>query len=157
MIILLDFDGTCIYQLPEPGCTLEEVPRVVEVLNKLVRNDHKLILWTSRNDSPNNPYNYYADGTAREETSLSEAKRWFYEKHIPLSGVNEFPDETQFVGNSRKIYGEVLIDDISIGTPLIYDEVDYISYYTGDLIRNYKTWCVDWFKVEELLKMKGLL
>ena len=157
MIILVDFDGTCVWQLPEPGYTLDEVPRVVEVLNRLIRNGHKIILWTARNDSLDNPYNFYTNGELREESSLGEATRWFREKNILLSGVNGYTDETYYVGTSRKIHGDLLIDDLAIGVPRIYQEVDYIRYCDGEVVRNYKTHCVDWRKVEELLKERGIL
>lgn len=157
MIILLDFDGTCIWQLPEPGYTIDEVPRVCEVLNKLIRNGHKLILWTARNDSPDNPYNYYYTGEPREETSLGEAIRWFRERNILLSGVNGYAGENSFVGTSRKIHGDLLIDDLALGVPVMYQEVDYIKYSDGEIIRNYMSHCVDWFKVEDLLKYRGII
>lgn len=157
MIILIDYDGTCTWQLPEPGYAIDEVPRVVEVLNHLIRVGHKIILWTARNDSPDNPYNYFSNGEWREETSLGEAVRWFHERKILLSGVNGYSSETLFVGTSRKIHGDLLIDDLALGTPLLYQEVDYIRYIDGEIVRNYKTHCVDWRGVEELLNERGIL
>ena len=157
MIILLDFDGTCTWQLPEPGCPLEDPPRVCEVLNRLIRKGHRLILWTSRNDSIDNPFNYNSDGEPREENSLEEAIRWFRERNILLSGVNGYPGEEQFVGTSRKPYGELLIDDMSIGISRIESEIDYIRYYDGDIVRNYYTYCVDWIKLEKTLINRGII
>ena len=156
-VILVDFDGTCVWQVPEPGRAIDEVPRVVEVLNRLIRLGHKLVLWTARNNSPDNPFNYYGDGEPREESSLEEALRWFHEKGILLSGINGYNNETIHIGTSRKIHGDILIDDIAIGTPLLYQEIDYIKYITGDIVRNYKSHCVDWRKVEDLLKEKGII
>ena len=157
MIILLDFDGTCTWQLSEPGYALEDPPRVCEVLNKLIRNGHKIILWTSRNDSLDNPYNYYDIGEPREETSLDEAIRWFRERNILLSGVNGYYGEEQIIGTSRKLYGDLLIDDMCIGIPRIEGEIDYIRYYDGEIVRNYYTYCVDWSKIEELLMERYIL
>ena len=151
MIILLDFDGTCTWQLPEPGCPLEDPPRVCEVLNKLIRTGHKLILWTSRNNSPDNPYNYYSIGDPREESSIDEAIRWYRERNILLSGINGYYGEEQIIGTSRKLYGDLLIDDMSIGIPRIEGEIDYIRYYDGEIVRNYYTYCVDWIRLEEML------
>lgn len=156
MTILIDFDGTCVWQLPEPGYAIDEVPRVMEVLNRLIRLGHRLILWTARNDSPDNPYNYFSTGEWREETSLGEALRWFRERNIFLSGVNGYPEEINFVGTSRKIHGDLLIDDLALGVPLIYQEIDYVRYFDGEIVRNCKSHCVDWRKIEELLKERGI-
>lgn len=158
MIILLDFDGTCTWQLSEPGYALEDPPRVCEVLNRLIRNRHKIILWTSRNDSLDNPYNYYVGtGELREETSLDEAIRWFRERNILLSGVNGYPGEEQFVGTSRKPYGELIIDDMCLGIPRLEGEIDYIRYYDGEIVRNHYTYCVNWPEIEKLLESRGII
>jgi len=157
MIILIDFDGTCNWQLPEPGCPLEDPPRVCEVLNRLIRNGHKLVLWTSRNNSQDNPFNYYEPGRLRDESSLEEAIRWYRERNILLSGVNGYYGEEQFLGTTRKLHGDLLIDDISVGIPRIESEIDYIRYYDGEIVRNYYTYCVDWIRLEEMLIDRRIL
>ena len=88
---LIDFDGTCVPNLPEPG--FSEVDTGAErVLKRIVSAGHRLILWTCRNNSRNNPYNYIG-GKFRTETSLEEAERWFREREIPLYCVNNNPEE----------------------------------------------------------------
>ena len=45
MVIAVDFDGTCTtHEYPSIGKDIGAVP----VLKKLVRNGHKLIIWTMR-------------------------------------------------------------------------------------------------------------
>lgn len=149
-IFLIDFDGTCVPSLPEPG--LCEVDTGAErVLMKIVRAGHRLVLWTCRNNSPDNPFN-----TREEETSLEEAIRWFRERHIPLSGINGYAEERELVGKSRKLFGEFLIDDTSIGTPLIWGNVEYVAYNTGEIKQDY-TYCVDWNKIEQILEGDGVI
>lgn len=154
MIFLIDFDGTCVPQLPEAGYC--EVDTGAEsVLKDLVRAGHKIVLWTARNNSRNNPFNYSA-GRFRTETSLEEAERWFKEREIPLSGVNQHDTEEDQVGYARKLVGDFTIDDTAIGTPLRWGEVEYASYETGELLKTY-THCVDWEAIRMILKANSLL
>ena len=154
MKILVDFDGTCVPALPEAGYS--EVDTGAErVLKLLVSSGHELYLWTVRNNSRNNPYNYI-NGKFRNESSLEEAVRWFKERDIPLSGVNEVPGEEDIVGYSRKALGDMIIDDISVGIPLIYGEVSYFSYQTEEM-RVANSRCVDWKKLEELFNKEGII
>lgn len=150
MIILVDFDGTIIPQLPLNGsCDIDTGAE--KVLKRLVSSGHLLVLWTCRNNSKSNPYNY-VNGIYREgETSLDEAVKWFEDRGIPLYGVNEVPGEKGKVGCSRKPLGDLLIDDTALGTPLTYGEVNYLSIDTGEIIKGYKTYCVDWRAMEALL------
>ena len=148
MIFLIDFDGTCVPQLPEPGyCEVETGAE--EVLKDIVIAGHRIVLWTARNNSRNNPFNYSA-GRFRTETSLEEAERWFKEREIPLYGVNEHDMEEEMIGYSRKAVGDFLIDDTAIGTPLVWGEVEYASYDTGEIKKIY-THCVDWSKIKTIL------
>lgn len=151
MIILVDFDGTIIPQLPYNGiCDIDTGAE--RVLKRLVSSGHLLVLWTCRNESKENPYNY-VNGIYRGkgDTCLDEAVRWFRERNIPLYGINEVPGEKCKVGCSRKPLGDLLIDDTALGTPLTYGEVNYTSIDTGKLIKGYKTFCVDWGAMEALL------
>lgn len=154
MIFLIDFDGTCVPQLPEAGyCEVDT--GADKVLKKLVQGGHKLVLWTARNNSRNNPFNYSA-GRFRTETSLEEAERWFKERDLPLYGTNAHDQEEDQVGYSRKIVGDFLIDDTAIGTPLVWGNAEYASYDTGE-IKTVYTHCVDWRKIEEILREMKLL
>lgn len=153
-VFLIDFDGTCVPSLPESGYC--EVDTGAEsVLLELVRAGHKLVLWTCRNSSRNNPHNYIG-GKFRTESSLSEATRWFRERKIPLAGINEVPDEEDRIGYSRKALGDFMIDDTALGTPMVYGEVEYVSYDTGEIKRT-QTRCVDWIGLRRILVSMGLL
>lgn len=91
--ILLDFDGTCLTNenYPSIGKEIGAIP----VLQKIVKNGHKLILWTRR------------DGFA-----LKNAVKWFEENNIELSQVN--PRQK----GSPKIDYDLVIDDKSLNMPL---------------------------------------
>lgn len=153
-LILVDFDGTCVPQLPEAGfCDVDTGAE--KILKELVSNGHKIVLWTARNNSRNNPFNY-SSGRFRTETSLEEAERWFREREIPLYGVNSHDMEEEQVGYARKLVGDLLIDDTAIGTPLSWGEIEYCAYDTGELKKAY-VHCVDWNRIREILKINGLL
>ena len=115
--ISVDFDGTCVmHEFPNVG---EDVPGAVDVLQRLSKR-HKILL-----------------STMRSGKTLIDAVNWFAKNNIPLSGINENPEQP-------KIYSVVHIDDTSLGCPLVHTE---------DNSRNY----VDWVKVEELLIQDGWL
>lgn len=149
-IFLVDFDGTCIPSLPESGyCNVDTGAE--RVLKRIVNSGHKIVLWTCRNDSPNNPFNVRDD-----ETSLDEAIKWFEDRNIPLYGINEYDEEEKYVGDSRKLYGEYMIDDSAIGTPLSWGTLEYVSYETGEIKKDY-THCVDWNTIEKILINNALI
>lgn len=117
--ILIDFDGTCVkHEFPNIGGEIGSQT----VLKRLVSEGHKLILFTMRSDSTKGNY-------------LSEAVEWFKVNNIPLYGINTNPTQKIWT-SSPKAYGQLIIDDISLGIPL-----------KSDGVRDY----VDWVKVEELL------
>lgn len=150
--ILIDFDGTCVPGLPEPG--FSEVDTGAErVLKKLVKAGHMLVLWTVRNSSRNNPYNW-TNGKFRQETSLGEAERWFKERNIPLFGINQVPGEEETVGYSRKALADFMIDDTAIGTPITFGQVTYYSY-SKESMETCNTHCVDWVILDEILDKEG--
>ena len=102
MTIAIDFDGTCVtHEYPKIG---KENEGCVDVLKRLVREGHKLILYTMRSGK-----------------QLKEAKDWFKEREIPLWGVNENPTQNAWT-SSPKIYANLYIDDAACGCPLIYDK-----------------------------------
>lgn len=153
-IFLIDYDGTCVPSIPELG--FSEIDTGAErVLKLIVASGHSLVLWTVRNNSRNNPHNYIS-GKFRTESSLEEAERWFKERDIPLIGINEVPGEEDLVGYSRKALGDFIIDDTSIGIPLVWGEVSYYSMITKET-KKINTHCVDWVAIEEILRNMGLI
>ena len=150
----IDFDGCCIVALPEVGwCDVDT--GASRVLGMLAQKGHELILWTCRNDDPENPYNWAA-GELRQESSLQEAIRWFRERDIPLSGVNSYDSETSRIGKSRKLLVDLLIDDTGLGTKYRVGEVEYVSYDTWELKKT-DTYFLDWDWAEQELRELGLL
>lgn len=122
MVILIDFDGTCVqHEYPEIGGDIGAVP----VLKKLVAAGNQLILWTMR------------DGA-----ELLQAIMWFETNGIPLYAANHNPTQREWT-TSPKAHGNLCIDDINLGIPLIYP---------GNA-RPY----VDWDKIETLLTNKGMI
>ena len=93
MVICVDFDGTC-----EIGA--------VEVLKKLILNNHKLILFTMRSGK-----------------KLAEAVEWFNKHDIVLYGINTNPTQHTWT-TSPKAHASLYIDDRRLGVPLIYNEFE---------------------------------
>ena len=98
MIIAVDFDGTIVeHRYPKIG---EEVPFAVQTLKMLIKEQHRLILWT-----------------VREGKLLDEALKWCRERGIEFYAVNrDYPEEKDdHKGLSRKIKADIFIDDRNLG------------------------------------------
>ena len=99
MIIAIDFDGTVVeHKYPEIG---EERPFATETLKMLIKDHHKLILWS-----------------VREGKLLQDAVDWCRERGVEFYAVNkDFPEEkVEYNDNfSRKIKADLFIDDRNIG------------------------------------------
>ena len=152
MIGLIDFDGTVVYHVPEGVCPIDTGAE--RVLKQLVKKGHKLVLWTCRNKSKNNPFNY-VNGEPKVPDSLEEALNWYKERNIPLYAVNEVPGSEKYIGDSIKPLCDFVIDVLNVGTPIKYGVVP-CHYYNGKVCEVY-THCVDWDRMEELLKDLGIL
>jgi hypothetical protein len=128
MDILVDFDGTC---------TTHDFPRIgqeigaPEVLRDLVLAGNRLILFTMRSDTSQGKY-------------LKDAVNWFEENDIPLYGIQENPTQKSWT-SSPKAYGQLIIDDICLGIPLMMDpELSDRPF-------------VDWAKCRVLMEEMGIL
>ena len=101
MIIAVDFDGTIVeHKYPEIG---KEIPFATATLRQLIKDGHKLILWS-----------------VREGDLLQEAVDWCEERGVRFYAVNADLDEDKadVKGTkhfSRKIKGHLFIDDRNIG------------------------------------------
>ena len=99
MIIAVDFDGTLVEDnYPKIG---PERPFATETLRLLIRDKHRLILWT-----------------VREGIHLEEAVEWCKQRGVEFYAVNkDYPEEDKGKNNnfSRKIKADYFIDDRNIG------------------------------------------
>jgi hypothetical protein len=99
MTIGVDFDGTIVEdRFPEIG---EEIPFATETLRMLIKDHHRLILWT-----------------VRQGQYLEDAVNWCKERGVEFYAINrDYPEET--VDNnqyfSRKIKADIWIDDRNLG------------------------------------------
>jgi len=99
MTIAVDFDGTIVEErYPEIGA---ERPFATETLKMLIRDQHRLILWT-----------------VREGKLLEDAVNWCKERGVEFYAVNkDYPEEKEKWNQhfSRKIKADMWIDDRNIG------------------------------------------
>ena len=99
MIIAVDFDGTIVeHKYPEIG---KEVPFAIDTLKMLIKDQHRLILWS-----------------VREGALLDEAVEWCRARGVEFYAVNkDYPEEEKEKNNhfSRKLKADFFIDDRNIG------------------------------------------
>ena len=98
MTIAVDFDGTIVrHRYPKIG---DEIPFATETLRLLLRDRHRLILWT-----------------VREGRLLDEAVEWCRARGVEFYAINrDFPEEDATgSGFSRKIKADLFIDDRHFG------------------------------------------
>lgn len=96
--IAVDFDGTIVtHEYPKIGV---ELPFATATLKMLIRDHHRLILWT-----------------VREGQLLQEAVDWCKERGVEFWAINkDYPEEELDQNNySRKIKADYFIDDRGIG------------------------------------------
>jgi len=140
MEILIDFDGTVVtHDFPNIGKDIGAVP----VLKRLIEKGHNLILFTMRSDIENpasdNPLIVNQSGDY-----LTQAIKWFKDNGIELYGINTNPTQHKWT-TSPKAYGNLLLDDIAIGVPLIYNNSISSRPF------------VNWSIVEKMLEERGIL
>lgn len=99
MTIAIDFDGTIVtHEYPKIG---KELPFATETLRMLIKEQHRLILWS-----------------VREGQLLQDAIDWCHERGVDFYAVNkDYPEEKQEWNNhfSRKIKADIWIDDRNLG------------------------------------------
>ena len=98
-IIAVDFDGTIVtHEYPNIG---EELPFATETLRMLIRDHHRVILWS-----------------VREGKLLQDAIDWCRARGVEFYAVNrDYPEEEKEKNNhySRKLKADYFIDDRGIG------------------------------------------
>ena len=117
MTIAVDFDGTIVeHEYPNIG---REIPFATDTLKMLIKDHHKLILWS-----------------CREDQLLDDAINWCRERGVEFYVVNkDFPEEKVEYNNhfSRKLKADLFIDDRNIGGlpdwGVIYDMVTHKKTY----------------------------
>lgn len=99
MVIAVDFDGTIVeHRYPEIG---KEVPFAIQTLKMLIKEQHRLILWT-----------------VREGELLDEAVEWCRQRGVEFWAINkDYPEEEKENNNnySRKLKADLFIDDRNVG------------------------------------------
>ena len=98
MTIAIDFDGTIVeHRYPKIG---NEIPFATDTLKMLIKDRHRLILWT-----------------VREGKLLDEAVEWCRERGVEFYAINrDYPEEdTAHHGFSRKVKADIFIDDRNLG------------------------------------------
>lgn len=101
MIIAVDFDGTIVeHKYPAIG---KEIPLATVTLRQLIKDGHKLILWT-----------------VRKNELLDDAVKWCEERGIHFYAVNQDIDEDAKDHQglhcfSRKPKAHIFIDDRNVG------------------------------------------
>ena len=117
MIIAVDFDGTIVeHRYPAIG---KERPFATDTLKKLIKDGHRLILWT-----------------VREGRLLDEAVEFCRERGVEFYAVNrDYPEEEKEHNKhySRKLKADVWIDDRNVGGlpdwGTIYEMITYKRTY----------------------------
>lgn len=107
LTIAIDFDGTLVkHEYPKIG---KELPGAFNVLRRLQKGGHKLILLTMRSGK-----------------ELEEAVNFCAEKGIKFWAVNDNPTQSSWT-SSRKVYANMYIDDAALGVPRNEDGVEWRS------------------------------
>ena len=105
MIIAVDFDGTLVrHDYPRIG---GEAPNAFKVLRKLQEGGHQLILLTMR--------------CGKE---LKDALEFCADRGVKFWAVNENPEQSEWT-SSRKVYAQLYIDDLTLGSPMADGVVDW--------------------------------
>lgn len=140
-LLNIDVDGTVVtHAFPELGLNIG----AEFVLRDLVKNGHKLIVFTMRCDHDFEPTSDQPDIIAQGGPYLTHAINWFEFHDIPLYGIQKDPEQHKWT-SSPKSYARYMIDDSALGTPLLF--VPQLSSKKF----------VDWIEVSLLLCEQGLL
>ena len=124
MVIAVDFDGTIVeHKYPAIG---RELPFATETLRMLIRDRHKLILWS-----------------VREGRLLDEAVEWCRERGVEFYAVNrDYPEESREHDSfSRKLKADLFIDVVNIGGLSDWGSIN-------EMVRDRSTW-------EEVLEQRN--
>lgn len=142
--ISVDFDGTVVtHDFPKVGRDIGAVP----VLKDLIKEGHKIILFTMRshgNPAEQKGYGRSVMGHFLDTDVLDDALNWFKANEIELFGINVNPTQKAWT-NSPKVFAHVIIDDTACGAPVIKDELISDKPF------------IDWIRVRQWLVSEGYL
>lgn len=141
IVIAVDFDGTVVtHDFPDIGKDIG----YVRVLKRLVKEGHKLILWTMRGNPVDNSGASDEVPVILNGPHLDEAVNWYKENGIELYGIQRNPTQDVWT-KSPKCYAQLYIDDAALGAPLKRNaELSDRAF-------------IDWDAVEGILEMDGVL
>lgn len=128
MLIAVDFDGTIVtHEYPNIG---KEVPFAIATLKQLIKDGHRLVLWTNRKGE-----------------LLEEALEWCRKRGVEFYAANKnYPEEDEKTTTEpRKIKVDLFIDDRNVGGlpdwGIIYELIthrmtlaEYIMNHTGQSV-----------------------
>ena len=114
------------------------------VLRKLVEAGHNLILFTMRSNKKIVKCIGDPNWTPVAGNYLDDAMEWFKKHDIPLYAIQVHPDQRSWT-DAPKCYGHLIIDDISLGMPLHFDQSVSQRPY------------IDWIEVEKMLIKRNLI
>ena len=101
MIIVIDFDGTCVtHEFPNIGKDIG----AEKVLKKLIQKGHRLILFTMRCNHTFIPNSHQPDIIVEPGNYLTEAVNWFKERDIPLFGIQKHPNQSGWTFFTKSIW-----------------------------------------------------
>lgn len=127
--IYIDFDGTIVeHKFPDIG---EPVPHAIEVIKKLAKSRHLLVLNTVRSDLG---INFLKDALKYCKSNGIEFEYWATSKREPKSWTASMISKTN----------DIFIDDSTPGIPLMPTN-------------NGNGWMVDWEQIELRLLNHGIL
>ena len=118
MTIAVDFDGTIVeHRYPEIGA---ELPFATDTLKMLIKDHHRVILWT-----------------VREGKLLEDAVNWCRERGVEFYAINrEYPEET--VRNNQRFSRKLSSVDMWIDDRNIGGLPDWGTIYR--MVSHHKTW-----------------
>jgi hydroxymethylpyrimidine pyrophosphatase-like HAD family hydrolase len=116
MIIAVDFDGTCI-ESNWPNAA-PSMPGAIDTINKLLDLGHTIIIWTARNDMQTAEFG--------PDAGLARVRQWVLENFsetingtvVPRERIlinQSAPVPLAMIGETRKIFAHVYIDDRNLG------------------------------------------
>jgi hydroxymethylpyrimidine pyrophosphatase-like HAD family hydrolase len=114
MVIAVDFDGTCVESnWPEKPVSK---PGAVATIQYLLNQGHTIIIWTCRNNEQPDKFGQYA--------GIGAVRKWIADNFCPPGWPYPHPNillnesalsSLDLIGETRKVFAHVYIDDRNLG------------------------------------------